>query len=496
MKTPCPSPFNLSQYVLAAADAVPDKLALAIITQDGAEQWRYGDLRDAVLGLAGALSARGIGSGDRVLLRLGNCVDFPIAFLAAIAIGALPVPTSAQLTAAEITRMAAQITPSLIIAGPDVPLPAGAVPVLSARDARAAYSHTPAAFDLGDPNRPGYLIFTSGTGGTPRGVLHAHRAVWARRMMWDGWCGLTPDDRLLHAGAFNWTYTLGTGLLDPWARGATALIPGAGVTPNQLPDLMQRHDATIFAAAPGVYRQLLKTPPAAMPLLRHGLSAGEKLPEATATAWTHATGTPVYEALGMSECSTFISGSPARPAPPGTSGFAQPGRRIAALDDNLSPVTHDTPGQLAIARDDPGLMLRYWQAPEATAEKMAGNWFLTGDMIRIAPDGAVTYLGRNDDLLSAGGFRVSPLEIEKTLMAHPAITACAAVDVEVKPGAKVIALFYEGVETPEDALKSYAKPLMAPYKQPRLYTHIASLPKGGNGKISRKKLREDWTASS
>ena len=104
---------------------------------------------------------------------------------------------------------------------------------------------------MGDPDRPGYIIYTSGTSGQPRAVTHAHRAIWARRMMWEGWYGLTENDRLLHAGAFNWTYTLGTGLLDPWTRGATALIPGKGVTPDTLGLLMQQHDATIFAAAPG-----------------------------------------------------------------------------------------------------------------------------------------------------------------------------------------------------------------------------------------------------
>ena len=486
----------MARYVLAPAEDRPDKLALSILTPTGAERWRYGALRDAVLGAATDLSARGIEPGDRVLLRLGNAVEFPIAFLAAIAIGAVPVPTSAMLTAAEITKMAAQVTPALVIAAPGIALPDNPAPVLDVAALRAAFANVPAAFDMGDPDRPAYLIFTSGTGGTPRGVLHAHRAVWARRMMWDGWYGLTTDDRLLHAGAFNWTYTLGTGLMDPWARGATALIPGAEVTPAQLPLLMKRHDATIFAAAPGVYRQILRSDIPPMPRLRHGLSAGEKLPHATAAAWQAATGTPIYEALGMSECSTFISSSPARPAPAGCSGYAQPGRVIAALDAARAPVPPGTTGQLAIHRDDPGLMLRYWNAPEATAAKMQGDWFLTGDMVAIAADGAVTYQGRNDDLLNAGGFRVSPIEVEATLSTHPNISACAAVAVEVKPGASVIALFYEGVETDEDTLKSFAEPLLAKYKQPRLYRHIAALPKGGNGKLSRKTLREEWKATS
>src|SRR5690606_13333374 len=109
----------------------------------------------------------------------------------------------------------------------------------------------------------------------PMAVVHAHRAIIARGMMHDGWEGLTEADRLLHAGAFNWTYTLGTGLMDPWTVGATALIPGAGVQAGRLASLLQQYEATIFAAAPGVYRQMLRAALPALPHLRHGLSAGE-----------------------------------------------------------------------------------------------------------------------------------------------------------------------------------------------------------------------------
>ena len=101
---------------------------------------------------------------------------------------------------------------------------------------------------------------TSGSGGAPKGVLHAQRAAWARRMMWEGWYGLGPDDRMLHAGAFNWTYTLGAGLIDPLAAGATALIYTGPADRHVWPALAAAHGATIFAAAPGVYRQMHDAP--------------------------------------------------------------------------------------------------------------------------------------------------------------------------------------------------------------------------------------------
>jgi len=258
---------------------------------------------------------------------------------------------------------------------------------------------------MGDPNRRAYIIYTSGTSGDPRGVVHAHRAIWARRMMWDGWYGLRANDRMFHAGAFNWTYTLGTGLMDPWTRGATALIGAAHTATSQLGYLMRENDVTIFAAAPGVYRQLLRSEIPDLPKLRHGLSAGEKLPESIRTAWQAATGTPIFEAFGMSECSTFISACPDMPAEAGTVGRPQPGRQIALLDDTGTPATC---GQIAIHRSDPGLMLGYLDAPGDTCARYHGDWFMSGDMGTRTAQGHIRYDGRVDDMMNAGGYPVSP----------------------------------------------------------------------------------------
>lgn len=492
----CPAPFNMAQYALAAGAASPDKIALAVLTPSGAERWSYGRLTRAIRGTATGLLQQGAQPGDRVLMRLGNSVEFPITFLAAIAADLIPVPTSALLTAPEVAKIAAEVTPALIVAEPGLPLPEPpGCKVIDAAGLAAMHDLPPAAFAMGEANRPGYIIFTSGTSGIPRAVTHAHRAIWARRMMWQGWYGLTPADRLLHAGAFNWTYTLGTGLMDPWTVGATALIPGKGVTPAQLPLLLKRHDASIFAAAPGVYRQLLRYDIPALPRLRHGLSAGEKLPDATRERWQAATGTGMHEAYGMSECSTFISGSPARPARPGTLGYPQAGRRVAVMGPD-GPAPHDTPGTLAIAATDPGLMLGYWNTASAAPAESGGAWFLTGDTVSMAKDGAITYLGRADDMMNAGGVRVSPIEVETALNAHAGIAECAAVEVTVKADTTVIAAFYVADTDldPQD-LDRFASARLARYKMPRIYHRTEALPKGANGKLLRRVLRETYEAT-
>ncbi len=499
---PCPAPFNLAAYVLAAAARTPAKVALEALSAPGtvAERWRYADLADAVLRTAGGLAALGVHRGDRVLLRIGNSSAFPVVFLAANALGAVPVPTSALLTADEVGQVIASVAPRLVCLGAGLDLPAApGVAVLGPAEIAGLRRHPPATIATTAPDDPAYMVMTSGSGGRPKGVLHAQRAAWARRMMWEGWYGLGPDDRVLHAGAFNWTYTLGAGLIDPLAAGATALVYTGPPDRHVWPALAAAHRATIFAAVPGVYRQMLDAPPDAPGLaagfagVRHGLSAGEALPEAVRAAWSAASGKAIHEALGMSEISTYVSGAPSRPAPPGATGFPQPGRRVAVLPDEGgdAPVARGADGVLAVSRRDPGLMLGYWQRPEETAAAFRGEWFVTGDRVRMTADGAIASLGRADDLMNAGGFRVSPVEVEAVLLAHPGIAEAAVVDVTVPSGATVIAAYYvpRAGAIDEGALAAHCAARLARYKCPRLFRAVAALPRTATGKIARRALR-------
>lgn len=486
----CPAPFNLAAYVLARADDRPDKIALQMLGSSGAEGWSYAQLARAVLGIAGGLGALGLAPGAKILLRIDSSLDFPLAFLGAIAADLLPVATPAALTGPEVTRICQTISPALIIAAPGISLPeAPPCPVLTTADLRQLADGPEGAFALGDPDRPAYLVYTSGTSGAPRAVVHAHRAIWARQMMREGWYGLRESDRLLHAGAMNWTFTLGTGLLDPWAMGATALVPVAGTPPAQLPLYLKRFDATLFAAAPGVYRQMLKAHPILdLPRLRHGLTAGDALSDPLRTAWGVATGKPLYEAFGLSECSTFLSASPASGE---LAMRAQPGRTIALIGPDGAPVPIGTAGVIGIHRSDPGLFLTYAGADAEAAGKFAGDWFLTGDMAVMAADGSIGTLGRADDMMNAGGFRVAPQEVEAALSACEGAGDVAACELPLGPGRSIIGAFFTGPATPEN-LASHAEATLARYKCPRHYERLAKLPLTATGKINRRLLREEW----
>ncbi len=236
---------------------------------------------------------------------------------------------------------------------------------------------------------------------------------------------------MLHAGKYNWTYVLGTGLMDPLYRGHTTIVHEGATDATLWPARIARHGATVFIGVPTIYRQILQKTACAradVPTLRHCMSAGEQLSADVLAAWRERFGLEIYEALGMTECSYYLCETRARPIRPGSAGFVQPGHDVRLLDpDTLRDVGSGAEGMLCIRRTDPGLMLRYWNQPEETAACIRGDWFLTGDYARIDDDGYVWFLGRRDDLINTFGYRVSPHEVERVLKSHPDVADAAAV---------------------------------------------------------------------
>ncbi|MEQ8780032.1 MAG: AMP-binding protein [Roseibium album] len=492
--------MNLARYCLTNADADPGKTALEVVGPGGAirETWSYGQLTGTVLSVACGLRSAGLATGDRILLRIGHSSDFPLMYFGAIAGGFVPVPTSDQLTAAETAGILADSGASLVIHDREAVLPEdGTVPFLGPEGIRELKTFRAGEFADTGPDDPAYLIYTSGTSGVPKGVLHAQRTARARLPAHSGWLGLEADDRLLHAGAFNWSYTLTVGLIDPWIRGATSVIYQGPRDPSVWPDLLQTSRATLFAAVPSLYRRILKYSDishTSFPALRHGLTAGEGLPAALYRDWKDRTGRELYEALGMSEISTYLSSGPGVPVKPGATGKPQPGRKVALLNDRdgaLSPAGVDEPGLLCVHRDEPGLMLGYWNRPDETKAAFRGDWFLTGDRMREDADGYYWYDGRADDLMNAFGYRVAPEEVERVLTAHPDVHEVAVTELEVRPGVSLITAFVvprDPAEFDEEALSVHTSRHLADYKRPKLYKILDQLPRTPSGKVRRKAL--------
>lgn len=498
-----PDRLNLARHCVGRASiATPGKTALIVIGDADApekgERWTYAALDNAVRAVAAGLLAEGLGPGDRIMLRLPNTSDYALLFLGAISAGLVPIPVSSQLTESETGFLLEDSAASAVAqtGSPALPAPPGcrildaaAIARLKASPPLADHADTPA-------EAPAYMIYTSGTSSRPKGVLHAHRTVIGRVPMHRDWQGLTAGDVMLHAGAFNWSYTLGVGLLDPWSCGATAVLYNGPKDIEVWPRLIGAVGATLFAAVPSLYRQMLKycdLSSGSFPALRHGLAAGEALSPAILDGWRAATGKELYEAFGMSECSTFVSNRAGMPVRPGSPGRPQRGRRIAVLSQTgpNEPAAAGEVGLLAIHRQDPGLMLGYWRRPEEERQVFRGDWFAGGDLAAFDDDGYLWHHGRADDLMNAGGYRVSPLEVEAALATCPGVAEIAVAERRVREDVSVIAAYVvrgEGASVTADDIVRTATESLAAYKRPREVFFVPGLPRSANGKLLRRNL--------
>ena len=519
-----PDPFfNLTQHMISpSALATPDALALEILGPEvtGCLQtkWSYHELERDISCLAHGLKNAGIKQGERVLLRLHSNITFVFSFFASIAIGAIPVPVSPKATAKELAFYLNDTNAAWILKG-------NALNCLSDIKThqideakiwelidQAKNKDDWKAFNYAQTKRedPAFLIYTSGTTSWPKGVLHAQRVIKGREPMRDGWHDIRHGDRVLHAGDLNWTYTIGVGLMDTWTGGATACLYQGEKSRTIWPSIIKTLKPTIFAAVPGVYRQTLKYSDLEaedLASLRHGLSAGEELPVKLKRDWQEATGCPLYEAMGQSEISTYVSTAPGLKVPEGAKGRIQPGRKVVILppidpdnphseNEGINPLKNGEIGMIAIHQEDPGLMLGYWREHRPVRENFRGPWFLTGDLGSIDHRGNLTHHGRADELMNPSGYRVSPREVEAVLHQLEQIEDAAVFARQIRPDLNIISALLVMKTPPENRemqfklIKQHMAENLAPFKQPKDYELVDELPRNKAGKLIRSQLPE------
>ena len=487
--------------------AVAERTAM-IVEDDarGTTSITYAGLSDRTARFAQLLRAMGISVGDRVLVRLPNSIDYPTAFLGTLKRGAIAVPTSTLLTAEEVryllqdseavalvideeswTRMeptlrGASLMREVILAGE---------PLMRAL-ASVGRPELPERTRASDP---AYLVYTSGTTGFPKGVLHGHRSLVGRSPAAEYWFDFAGEDRIVHSGKFNWTYVLGSALMDPLYRGKTVIAHEGRNDAATWIKLIAKHGATIFIGVPTTYRQILQKTRAGkadVPTLRHCMSAGEHLSDEVFARWRERFGLDIYEAVGMSELSYYLSQSKLRPIRPGSAGFAQPGHDVRLLDaDTMDEVARGDEGMIAVPEDDPGLFLRYWNLPEETAKARHGGWFLTGDYARADDDGYLWFLGRRDDIIKSFGYRVSPYEVERVLKNHPDVADCACIAEEIGDDKRLVVAYVipqPGARATPDELVDYGRRHLAAYKAPKVIYLAEDFPRTRNGKILRREI--------
>jgi len=497
--------------------------SIAMIVEDdalGTSTITFAELAQKTDQFSQLLRDLGVNVGDRVLIRLPNSLDYPIAFLGAMKMGAISVPTSTLLTAEEVAYLAKDSGAVVLVTDETAWL--GMADALAASPnlkhillskaveakPHAQFNVLNLAVSLQDinacapacqtkANDPAYLVYTSGTTGYPKGVLHAHRSLLGRQPAAQYWFNYSDElqDRIMHSGKFNWTYVLGTGLMDPLYLGKTVIVHEGKNDAQKWLDLIQKHQATIFIGVPTIYRQILQKTTVTgeqLPSMRHFMSAGEHLSDEVLTQWHARFGLNIYEAVGMSEFSYYLSQSQYRPIRPGSAGFPQPGHAIKLLNpETLQAVAAGEEGMICVPDDDPGLFLRYWNMDEETAKYKHDGYFFTGDYAKYDADGYIWFLGRKDDIIKSFGYRVSPYEIERVYKGHVDVADCAAIGEEIEKDKLLVVIYVilkpGAIISPDDLLQ-FGKQHLAAYKSPKTVYLANDFPRTKNGKILRKDI--------
>jgi acetyl-CoA synthetase len=518
-----PEFFNIG---VACTDAHLDtdvESQVAMIVEDdtrGTTTATYRDLSHRSNQFAQLLRKHGVGAGDRVLVRLPNSLEYPIAFFGAMKVGAIVVPTSTLLTPDEVqylvndsgakalvldkaswTQLASTLKSRgnielVLTTGEGQQTEFAGVTVLDLSRAMRDITVFSAPHAT-RANDPAYLVYTSGTTGYPKGVLHAHRALIGREPASQYWFDFdkTKVDRIVHSGKFNWTYVLGSALMDPLYRGKTVIVHEGKNDAMLWPRLIAKHSATIFIGVPTIYRQIVQKTnitKADVPSLRFCMSAGEHLSDDMLSIWRERFGMDIFEAVGMSEFSYYLSQSIHRPIRAGSAGFPQPGHNIRLVNpETLEATAPGDEGMIVIPETDPGLFLRYWNLPDETAKLRHDGLFFTGDHARVDEDGYWWFLGRRDDIIKSFGYRVSPYEVERVMKSHESVADCACV-AEVIEKDKLIVVAYviaqPGQTISPDTLMKWGQSQLAAYKAPKRIYVAREFPRTKNGKILRREI--------
>ena len=482
------------------------------------ESTTYSELQQELWRAQNALTALGLADGDRVAMVVRDDVTFPSWFLGAQRSGIVPVPLSTMLSGPElapiiadsgarvvvVSEAFASAVPAIVTGSPSIEavVVCGDAATVGAFDRSVAVSswadHTdraeaPVADTTADS--PAFWLYSSGTTGTPKGVMHIHASMQATAETYAAdVLGVTESDRFLSIAKLFFAFGLGNSLTFPFAVGATAILHPDPPTPAAMVELIEQEGATFFFASPGFVAATLDTSPdaAAFATLRATVTAGESLPAPLQTRFHELTGQPVLDGIGSTELlHIFLSNTLDRQVP-GASGFPVTGYQAEIRDDDNNVITElDTPGYLHVK--GPSAAVGYWERPDATAAAFKDGWVRTGDMYVQDAEGAWTFLGRDNDMIKAGGIWVSPAEVESTLIEHDDVLEAAVVGSRDEAGLEATIAFVvpAGGASPDVAqLQQHCRDRMAAFKRPREIHVVDDLPKTATGKIKRFQLRD------
>jgi benzoate-CoA ligase len=483
----------------------------------GDETYTYARLAGLANRTGNALKELGVEQENRVLMLLLDTPQFPATFFGAIKIGAVPIPVNTVLKPADYqyflndSRAKAVVVSGplykqieavrckckhlkhvVVVDGDDAP---GTIDWKSWVEA-ASPDLDPADTS---PGEPAFWLYSSGSTGFPKGVVHLqHDIAFAAENYAQKVLNMTEDDICFSASKLFHAYGLGNNMTFPYSVGAASVLFPGRPLPQPVFEMIERFKPTLFFTVPTMYAAMLselaKGKKYNLDSIRLCISAAEALPPELFHRWKEAFGVEILDGIGSTELlHIFISNYPDRVVP-GSSGQLVPGYKAKIVDENGQEMTDGQVGDLLVEGDSSAPY--YWNKHEKTKHTMRGEWVFTGDKYYRDKNGYFWYQGRSDDMLKVSGMWVSPVEVENSLIEHPAVKESGVVGVRdktnlVKSGAFVV--LHEGYTGSTELVKElqdFVKSHIAPQNYPRIIKFVDELPKTATGKIQRFKLRE------
>jgi acyl-coenzyme A synthetase/AMP-(fatty) acid ligase len=470
---------------------------VAVDAEGNRRDWYFGELIACSAGLSGAFAVRGVRRGDVVMTLVGNRIEWVLSLLACWRMGAVALPCSTQLRRQDLALRVAAAEPRLCV-GEDAllaELPDG-VETMTMDEVAAALDEdrpqeTPAAIEAMEAEDPALIVFTSGTTGEPRGVVHAYRYLLGQEGQAEHWFGSRKGELAWCTTATGWSKSARNVFLAPWLTGAAAVIHDGRFDPAERLDFAEALGVNVLCQAPTEYRMLAKrTALRPLPALRRMVSAGEPLEAETIAAFRDATGLEPADGYGQTETGHISGNHGGAAIRPGSMGKPLPGLEVRIVPNEDAGTSERAAGELQLrAASSPTFFSRYLDG-----ERFEGEWWPTGDLVREDEEGYLYFEGRDDDIILSSGYRIGPFEVESALLSHPDVAEAAAVAApDPERGAIVRAIVVPRDREPSDELarelQEHCKRATAPYKFPRIVEFATELPKTTSGKVKRAELR-------
>ncbi|MBS0546208.1 MAG: AMP-binding protein [Proteobacteria bacterium] len=517
---PKPKTLNIGREVCERHH--PASLALIVENADGGvRNWTFGELLAGSSRLANALKAKGVAKGDRIGVFLSQGAELALCHIAGYRMGAVVLPLftlfGEEAVEYRLSNAGAKAVITDMANVPKILAVRDRLPALETVIVIGAGAHGAQFLDWDkllaaasddfatlktDAEDPALLIYTSGTTGQPKGALHAHRMVLGTIPAVEQMLGHWPRGNEIMWTPAEWAWIAGLydALFPAWYYGTPMLAHRfAKFDPERAFAMMAKHRVGVTFIPPTalkMMRQVEKPKSRWDYSLRSVFTGGEAMGEEL-LAWGRDTfGTTISEGYGQTEMNLMTLNSPEWfEVRAGSCGRACPGRKVAIVDADGNALPPGEEGQVAGWRHDPIVMLEYWRNPAATAKKYAGDWLLTGDLGKMDEDGYLFFKSRDDDVITSGGYRIGPGEIEECLMKHPAVAMVGVVGVPDKVRTEIVKAFVQlrpGTDA-SDALKAdlagYVKTRLAAHEYPREVEFVTELPLTTTGKIMRRELR-------